>query len=125
MYMLYHSCEVYITFILTDPESEVSIIVIYTKQGWGTMMEPHLWACSAVLHTRCRSCYVEPDDHILKDWFEDYNSRNPSDTCPSETLTTTCSKEVLNKWLCVFINKTCSKTSDPSWFYLEIGEEAC
>ena len=49
----------------------------------------------------------------LKDWFEDYNSRNPNSTWPSEVLTPTCSKEVLNKWLCVFINKTRSKTGDP------------
>ena len=30
----------------------------------------------------------------LKDWFEDYNSRNPSDTCPSEILTPTSSRQV-------------------------------
>ena len=58
----------------------------------------------------------------LKDWFEDCNSRNPSDTCPSEILTPTCSKELLNKWLCVLINETCSKTGYPyptvsaSWY---------
>ena len=36
MYMLYHPCEVhvYITFILTEPEGEVSINVIYTERGW-------------------------------------------------------------------------------------------
>ena len=49
----------------------------------------------------------------LKNWFEDCNSRNPSDTCPGEILTPTCSKELLNKWLCVFINETRSKTGYP------------
>ena len=58
--MLYHSCE-----------------FIYT------MMEPQLCACSAVLHTHCRSLFAmsskkENDDHNLKDWFEDYNSRKLS-----------------------------------------------
>ena len=131
------------------------------------MMEPRLCACSAALHTRCRSLFAmssekENDDPNpvpskkrklslsrkgkgrfssvsehqltvmskprvpknteksskwaignLKDWFEDYNNRNPSDTCPSEILTPTCSKEILNKWLCVFINETRSRTGDP------------
>ena len=49
----------------------------------------------------------------LKDWFDDYNSRNQNDTCPDEVLTPTCSKEVLNKWLRVFINETRNKTGDP------------
>ena len=49
----------------------------------------------------------------LKDWFEDYSSRNPNNTCPSEVLTPICSNEVLNKWLCVFINEIRSKTGDP------------
>ena len=34
MYMLYHTREVYITFILTKPEGAVSINVIYTERGW-------------------------------------------------------------------------------------------
>ena len=45
----------------------------------------------------------------LMDWFEDYNARNPDNPCPGEILTCECSKEVLNKWLSVFVNETQSK----------------
>ena len=38
----------------------------------------------------------------LKEWYEDYNSG----MCPEDILSHTCSKEVLDKWLCVFINET-------------------
>ena len=48
----------------------------------------------------------------FKDWFDDFNSRNPIDSCPYEVLTPKCPKDVLNKWLCVFINETRSKTGD-------------
>ena len=49
----------------------------------------------------------------LKEWYEDYNSRNTNEMCPEEILSHTCSKEVLDKWLCVFINETRSRTGDP------------
>ena len=64
------------------------------------------------VHKNTEKCSKWAVDN-LKDWFEDYNSRNLSDTCPSEILTPTCSKELLNKWLCVFINETRSKTGYP------------
>ena len=34
----------------------------------------------------------------MNDWFEEYNSRNPSDTCPCEILTTTCCKEASREY---------------------------
>ena len=36
MYMLYHRCEVYISFIHTEPDGEVSEYKcdIYTERGW-------------------------------------------------------------------------------------------
>ena len=37
----------------------------------------------------------------------------PNNTCLNEVLTPICSKEVLTKWLCVFINGTRSKTGGP------------
>ena len=49
----------------------------------------------------------------LKEWYVDYNSRNPNEMCPEDILSHTCSKEVLDKWLCVFINETRSRTGDP------------
>ena len=48
----------------------------------------------------------------LTDWFEDYNARNPNNPCPGEILTCECSKEVLIKWLSVFVNETRSKNGD-------------
>ena len=48
----------------------------------------------------------------LQEWFKDYNSRNADNLCPEVFLTPSCSKEILNKWLCVFINETRSKNGD-------------
>ena len=33
----------------------------------------------------------------LKEWYEDYNSRNPNEMCPEDILSHTCFKEVLDK----------------------------
>ena len=49
----------------------------------------------------------------LKEWYENYNSGNSSEKCPEEILSHICSKEVLDKWLCVFVNKNRSTTGDP------------
>ena len=46
-------------------------------------------------------------------WFADYNLRNPEQTCPGEVLLPSCSKELLNKWLCVYVAETRSKVSNP------------
>ena len=35
-------------------------------------------------------------------WFAHYNQRNPEQKCPGEVLLPSCSKELLNKWLCVY-----------------------
>ena len=43
MYMLYHPSQVYITFILTKPEGDVSIIIViymYTEQWWYNIFIP-------------------------------------------------------------------------------------
>ena len=40
------------------------------------------------------------------DWFNDYNTRNEAKPCPDAVLTPTCSAEVLNKWIRVFITET-------------------
>ena len=48
----------------------------------------------------------------LQEWYEDYNSRNPDERCPEEILSPVCSKQVLAKWLCVFVNETRSRTGD-------------
>ena len=42
----------------------------------------------------------------LLEWYTDYNERNKDNTCPEEVITSNCSKELLNKWLCVYINET-------------------
>lgn len=42
----------------------------------------------------------------LREWFDDYNKRNPDHMCPDDVLSPTCSKVLLNKWLCVYINET-------------------
>ncbi|XP_011407617.1 PREDICTED: uncharacterized protein LOC105314895, partial [Amphimedon queenslandica] len=47
----------------------------------------------------------------LEDWFKDYNKRNPDKKCPDEFLTRhKCSKEVICKWLCLFVNETRNKS---------------
>ena len=40
----------------------------------------------------------------LLEWYTDYNERNKDNTCPEEVITSNCSKELLNKWLCVYIS---------------------
>ena len=44
----------------------------------------------------------------IADWLENYmyNRRNPDQPCPSDILFPSCGKEVLNEWLCVYVNKT-------------------
>ena len=49
----------------------------------------------------------------LGEWFDDYNKRNPDNLCHDDVLSPTCSKALLNKWLCVYIDKTRSCTSEP------------
>lgn len=48
----------------------------------------------------------------LREWFADYNKRNPDNLCPEVFLTASCSKAILSKWLCVFVNETRSKSGD-------------
>ena len=42
----------------------------------------------------------------LKEWYVDYNSRNPDTECPVDILSPSCSEELLNKWLCVYVVET-------------------
>jgi hypothetical protein len=42
----------------------------------------------------------------LRDWYTDYNERNPDCKCPDSILSPSCTKEELNKWLTVFISET-------------------
>ena len=49
----------------------------------------------------------------LQDWFDDYNHCYPHSCCPEELLSPTCSKELLDKWLSVFIVETRSKNGQP------------
>ena len=42
----------------------------------------------------------------LSDWREEYNHRNPDKNCPEEIMLPSCSKELLNEWLCVYITET-------------------
>ena len=48
----------------------------------------------------------------FREWFADYNRRNPDNICPEVLLTASCSKAILSKWLCVFVNETRSKSGD-------------
>ena len=45
----------------------------------------------------------------LEEWFHNYNSRNPDDTCPEEFLLPSCPPDILCKWLCIFVTETRSK----------------
>ena len=49
----------------------------------------------------------------LREWLEDYNSRNPMKKCPDDLLLPYCSKELLNKWLCVYVTETRNQNGDP------------
>ena len=52
------------------------------------------------------------DEENLGDWVEDHNRRNPSNLCPPDILSSSGSKELLNKWLCVFVSEMRSKSSN-------------
>ena len=45
----------------------------------------------------------------LADWVEAHNKRNPSNLCPSDILFLSCSKELRNKWLCVYVSEMKNK----------------
>ena len=61
----------------------------------------------------------------LKEWYEDYNSRNPNEMCPEDILSHTCSKEVLDKWLCVFVNETQYTDMISSRIWLLLSTSVC
>ena len=48
----------------------------------------------------------------LHEWYKDYNTRNPDVPCPEIFLSPTCSKREIDKWLCVFVTETRSKTGN-------------
>ncbi len=48
----------------------------------------------------------------LRDWFDDFQERNPDSPCPHSLLTPTATKEVLNKYLTVFIAEARSQNGD-------------
>ena len=48
----------------------------------------------------------------LRDWLVDYNYRNPENECPEDLLLPFCSKEILNKWLCIYVTETRNQNGD-------------
>ena len=42
----------------------------------------------------------------LNDWLVDYNKSHPESPCPPEILSSSCPKDVLSKWLRVFVLET-------------------
>jgi hypothetical protein len=48
----------------------------------------------------------------LKEWLNEHNDKNPV-KCPISILSATCSKDVLNQWLCVYINETRNQNGEP------------
>ena len=48
----------------------------------------------------------------LRDWLVDYNYRNPENECPEDLLSPFCSKEILNKWLCIYVTETPNQDRD-------------
>uniref|UniRef100_A0A1X7V8G3 Uncharacterized protein n=1 Tax=Amphimedon queenslandica TaxID=400682 RepID=A0A1X7V8G3_AMPQE len=46
------------------------------------------------------------------EWFHEYNKRNEDATCPKEVITPSCSKDLLNKWLCVYLSETRNKSGE-------------
>ena len=48
---------------------------------------------------------------IFKLKNKDFNSREKENRCPNCILTSSCSKEILNKWLTMFIAETCVSLS--------------
>lgn len=51
----------------------------------------------------------------LGDWFVAHNSEATSndDRCPDDVLSPSCSPEVLNRWLCVFVSETRGHNGEP------------
>ena len=47
------------------------------------------------------------------EWFKDYNRKNADKLCPEDLLLPTCSPELLNKWLCVYVTETRNQAGDP------------
>ena len=48
----------------------------------------------------------------LHDWFDDYQERNPDLLCPNSFLTPSASKEILNKFLTIFIAQVRNQHGD-------------
>ena len=48
----------------------------------------------------------------LRDWLEDYNYWNPENECPEDLLLPFCSKEILNKCLCIYVIETQTRIFD-------------
>ena len=48
----------------------------------------------------------------FSDWFNGHNIKNPDDPCPNELLLPSCSVELLNKWLCVYVAETRSHSGE-------------
>ena len=45
----------------------------------------------------------------LENWVEAHNKGNPRNLCPPDILSSSCSKELLNKWLYVYVSETRNK----------------
>ena len=50
----------------------------------------------------------------FNDWFKDHNGRNPGSKCPEDVLSPYCSKEILNKWLRLYVIETRNQNRDPN-----------
>lgn len=51
---------------------------------------------------------------IFQDWVRDFNDRNTAaDQCPDYVLSSSCSKEELNKWLTLFVVEVRNQNGDP------------
>ena len=46
------------------------------------------------------------------DWLVDCNYRNLENECPEDLLSPFCSKEILNKWLCIYVTETRNQDGD-------------
>lgn len=60
-------------------------------------------------NTTTSSCWAMKN---FRDWFKAYNARNPGNECPNDVLLPSCSTEILNKWLSVYIAETRSSTGE-------------
>ena len=76
--------------------SEEELTVMAKKQIPKNMEKSRKWAITNLL-----------------EWYTNYNERNKDNTYPEEVITSNYSKELLNKWLCVYINETRSKGGEP------------